>query len=154
MPNGSHDFGERLEILEPFFASISDKLNEFASKHELLLERYYHESPSWRFSFRHPRRGVGCVEVMRVFDDSIKVYIYWWLDDYDQFARFIKRDETPEYVVGEVNLVELLDEQLRTVLSWDPGVWTQVATGYERYWRPMGKVWIERNDERYPVPKA
>ena len=133
---------------------MAEALNEFGSKHNLMLERYYHEAPSWRFNFRHPKGGVASLDVMKQSEDSIKIYLYWWIDDYDKFTRFVRTDKSPSYEVGSIDLTQILEERLRVVLSWEPGAWTQVATGYEQFWKPQGKKWLQKDVERYPIPKV
>ncbi len=154
MPNGSRDFYEKeLPALEAFFAPIAGSLTEFGIRHHLMLDRYYHQSPSWRFNFRHPKSGVGSLDVMKWTEDSIKISLLWWIDDYDKFTRFLRWDETQEYQVGSGDLAQILETQLRRVLSWEPGEWTQVAADYEQLWKPYPREWIETDVERYPTPK-
>ena len=155
MPNGNPKFHEEeLPALESFFSEIAGVLNRFASSHNLMLDKYYHQSHSWRFNFRHPKGGVASIDVMKESDDSIKIYLYWWVDDYDKFTRFARTDETPAYEVGSIDLAQVLEERLRTVLSWEPGTWTQVAMGYEQFWKPQGEKWLQKDVERYPMPKV
>lgn len=153
MPNGSRDFREKeLPALESFFAPMAGVLCVFGSKHNLMLVRYYHEFPSWRFNFRHPKGGVASLEVMKASEVSIKIYLYWWVDDYGNFTRLSRSGETPSYGVGDPDLPRILEEQFRKVLSWEPGGWTQVATVYEQSWSRMGKKWHEQVVESYPMP--
>lgn len=155
MPNGNPKFHEEeLPSLEAFFSQIGDVLNQFSSQHNLALDKYYHQSPSWRFNFRHPKGGVASIDVMKESDHSLKIDCYWWLDDYDKFTRFIKRDESEVLDVGSVKLSDLLENKFREILSWKLGEWTQIATGYEEYWKPQGSKWIEKDVERYPQPKV
>ena len=61
MPNGNPKFNvEELPKLEEFFAPFSDELQRFAEKHNLLIDKYWHQFHSWRFSFKHPKGGIGC----------------------------------------------------------------------------------------------
>ena len=153
MPNGNPDFHEKeLPVLESFFAPIANLLTAFGAKHNLMLEKYWHEFPSWRFSFRHPKGGVACLEVMRDSPSSIKLYRYWWIDDYDNFSRYAKRDETQRYELATPNLKQILEEQFSGLLSWDKDTWTQVATGYESSWKRHGRESFERDVARYPEP--
>lgn len=155
MPNGNPKFHEEeLPALESFFGPIADLLNQFASRHHLMLDKYYHDSPSWRFNFRHPKGGVASIDVMKESDDSLKLHGYWWLDDYDKFTRFLRRDESEAFNLNSVNLNELLEEKFKAILAWELGEWTQVATGYENSWKPFGRKWIEKDVERYPEPKG
>src|SRR5262245_29109271 len=38
---------KELPALEAFFAPIAGVLKDFADDHSLMLDRYYHQSPSW-----------------------------------------------------------------------------------------------------------
>ncbi len=139
--------------VEAFFAQIADVLNDFGSSHNLLLERYYHEAPSWRFNFRHPEGGVASIDVMKKSNDSLKIYDHWWIDDFDKFARFLRTEETPEYKIDSVNLAETLEEHLRKILSWQSDKLTRVEIDYEPYWKPHKEVLLNYVD-RYPQPKV
>ena len=153
MPNGSPNFHEEeLPALESFFSTIAGDLNEFASRHNLSLEKYWHQFPSWRFNFRHPKGGVASIEVMKE-GDSVRIYSYWWLDNYDEFTRYEKRDESEMVEKSKVNL-DFLESKFRGIISWELGEWTQVATGHEDYWKPHGREYIEKDVERYPQPKV
>jgi hypothetical protein len=155
MPNGNQDFHEQeLPALEAFFAPMADALIEFGSRHNLLLTRYYHQFPWWSFSFRHPRGGVGCVSVMKESEDSIKVYSNWWIDDFDLFTRSARKDETPTIDVKSPDLGDVLTERLKAILSWEPGDWTEVHTGYERIWKHVDRKQREREVEQYPIPEV
>ena len=154
MPNGNDEFDEKEPLdLESFFARIADILNAFAAKHNLMIDRYYHDSPSWRFAFRHPKGGVATVDVMREPNDSIKLYSYWWIDVYDKFTRFTRMQEGATWKIGQGDLALLLEEQLRTVLSWQPGEWTWEMKGFEKPWGIAPREWVENDFMRYPVPK-
>jgi len=155
MPNGDREFyEEEAPALDLFFSQIADVMNHFASRHNLLLNKYYHQYPSWRFNFRHPKGGLASIEVVKASDESLKIYGCWWLDDYDKFTRFLKRDEPELFNIGAVNLNEVLEKKFKEILSWELGEWTQVATGYEKAWKPQGREWVEKDVERYPKPKV
>ncbi len=155
MPNGNPNFKEEeLPTLELFFSPIADSLNEFAAKHNLRIDRYYHQMHSWMLCFRQPKGGAASIEVMKESDDSIMIYGNWWLDDYDAFTRFIQGDEGILFRMGDENLEQILEEQFRKILSWQLGEWSKVVTGYKAAWSPFGKEFIERDIERYPKPIA
>ena len=44
MPNGSNDPAERAE-LEAFFRDLADALTDFANRHNMRLQKYYHDAP-------------------------------------------------------------------------------------------------------------
>lgn len=61
MPNGNPDFDPK--AAEQWFAPIAGVLESFAQRHNLLVDRCYHDSPSWTFRFSHPRGGQASVGV-------------------------------------------------------------------------------------------
>jgi hypothetical protein len=84
MPNGTPQFLEQeLPTLEAFFSEISDVLKKFAEDFNLKIDQYWHQMPSWRFSFKHPKDGIACIEVMKESVTAIKIYSYWWIDDFE-----------------------------------------------------------------------
>src|SRR4051812_24365948 len=92
MPNGSPDFAEtERPLLEQFFAPVAGCLEHFGLEHNLLLTRYWHQEPCWDFMFRHPLDGVGRIMIHKVGDDLLSVQGVWWVDRYDEFARYIRR---------------------------------------------------------------
>ena len=155
MPNGNPDFNEKeLPALEAFFSPLADVLNGFGARYNLMLDRYYHQFPSWRFNFRHPQGGLASLEVMKDSEDSIKIHLYWWIDDYDKFTRSSRTGETPSYEVNGTDMAQILEEQLRRVLSWGLGEWSQFTTGFEQAWKSRGRRWLQEDVKRYPLPKV
>lgn len=153
MPNGNPKFHqEEFPVLEAFFSTKSKILNEFGVKYNLKLEKYWHHNPSWRFDFQHPKGGVASIDVEKESDDSIKIYKYWWIDDYDKFTRFVKNDESKEIKISEVNL-NFLESNLKEVLRWKKEEWSQIANDYEKIWKPYGREFIEKDVEKYPKLK-
>ncbi len=151
MPNGIPEFEESVpENITAFFAQIADMLNEFASRHNLMTERYYHGSHCWMFGFRHPNGGIGSIDVMRESDETIKIYTHWWIDDFEKFARFLRTEETVEQEF--MNLADVLEEQFQKILTWQISELTKVETDYEPYWKPYKKE-LQNYVEQYPSPK-
>src|SRR5215467_15982703 len=69
MPNGSPEITEaEWTKIREFFDKISGTLSDFASRHNLAVVEYYHESPSWSFRFQHPKGGGATVNVERLND--------------------------------------------------------------------------------------
>ena len=85
MPNGNPDFN--VKELERFFSALAAVLEGFAQRHNLRLEKYYHQAPSWGFLFRHPSGGVGKIEVQRVSEATVCILSDWWYDDFDAATR-------------------------------------------------------------------
>jgi hypothetical protein len=142
MPNGDPRFGkETLPGLEAFFSKLAPLLERFASKHDLKIEKYYHESHSWSLQFRHPRGGVSKIDVEKHSDNKIRVWACWWQDDYDKATRSIKRLETQPMDATDSVLEPALESVLATVLSWECGSWDSVHGGYADIWH---KTWTKK----------
>lgn len=145
--------GDKPDLVK-FFSRFADSLLEFAGKHNLRVDKYWHDFPSWRFSFQHPKGGVACIEVMREGDEELKVYGYWWLDSYDEGARYSKKSESHVLRVSEIRMPDLLTDTLKQIISWSPDSWTEVVTGFKPHWsRAFSKEQFTRLADQYPVVK-
>ena len=143
---------EYFSELESFFAPLADVLQSFGERHNLKLEKYYHEEPSWSFTFRHPSGGVGKISVLRSRNE-VDFDCWWWYDDYETMTRHIKRMRK-EHVPAKPKLVgEELERALQSLLSWKSGNWDE-ALGGNKVWQ---KTWTRdeflRLPEKYPIPK-
>lgn len=155
MPNGDPEFGEKsLPRLEAFFAKLAPLLNRFASKHNLKLEKYYHESSSWSLQFRHPHGGIAKIDVEKHSDNTVRIWACWWHDDYDKATRSIKRLETEPMDTAAAVLEVALDSTLARVVAWEFGTWDSVHGGYEDTWH---RTWTKKQfaalDLDYPELK-
>jgi hypothetical protein len=153
MPNGNSKFAEEARPeFEAFFLPIGDTLEEFAFKHSLRLVKYYHDAPSWRFNFTHPKGGAASVDVMKESSDELKIYQYWWIDSFSKFTRSIKTSES-ELLNRDLITLDLLRNKLTEILGWKLDEWTEIASGYEEYWKPYGKELLEVKLEQFPMPR-
>ncbi len=153
MPNGDPRFHENeLPILEKFFQHVAVTLSDFAHRHNLRLEKYYHQSPSWSFTFRHPQGGVGKIDVSRASNEELTISTCWWYDNFDLQRRSIRNAEKVFLRVDSEKLVQTLDQSLASVLAWEFGSW-------EEHWdnHSWGRQWTKQQFEElldmYPVPK-
>jgi hypothetical protein len=156
MPNGNpHFHSDEEPKLESFFAKISGELLSFASRHDLKLEKYYHQAPTWSFGFRHPVAGVAKIDVEKHSDAGIKIWSHWWRDDYDAGIRFLKVAESPMYQIGTLELTSVLEETLTRILIWKEGEWDNRHGGYQEIWH---KTWtrevFEAMINNYPLVKV
>src|SRR5262245_7698730 len=127
MPNGGMRGGE-FDELERFFRPIATCLEQFASEHNLLIERYYHDAPVWSLRFDHPAGGSATIDVARaVVGGSVTVTGTWWLDVYREFTRYL-RDTARVSCPAEPDAVtQVLRSTLSEVLGWQPGAWSRIA---------------------------
>ena len=153
MPNGGAG-ADHFAELERFFAPLAPAILGFAERHNLLLEKYYHEAPMWSLEFAHPAGGQARLDVARRKDERLSLSATWWVDDYDTFTRSIRTKDAVAVAASDQALAPELEKLLAEVLAWGPGAWTQVATGYKSIW---GKAWTKAEfvklAEQWPRPK-
>jgi hypothetical protein len=150
MPNGDQTFDATAE--EAWFGPISVPILSFATQHNLLVDRYYHDSRSWDFRFNHPRGGQASIALHHLRDDTAGVGSTWHLDDYDRFTRYLywgKTRDVPK--VAEILTAEL-EAELTAVLALPLGSWNQVAETYARVWGQFTKEQFQKMAPRYPDP--
>jgi hypothetical protein len=118
MPNGD-PFASPIKWknIKTFFQRLSRILSTFAATHNLAIDEYYHESPSWTFRFRHPRGGAGGIHVERVDDSTIRVGSSWYIDEFENFTRYLKSDEGSDLILGAIDVRELLEEKLKDIVT-------------------------------------
>jgi len=137
--------------LDDFFSQFSWAFLNFAAQHHLRVDKYWHDFPSWRFSFRHPKGGAACIEVFREGEKQLSISGYWWMDDYDLGKRSgrIYRSET--LTVDAVKMADLLQVTLIKIVGWLPDSWTDVNTELGDSWRKnFTKEQFEREVDDYP----
>lgn len=154
MPNGSPDFKhEELPVVEEFFSTINDVLTRFGHEFNLTIDRYWHRLPSWRFTFKHPNGGLGCIEVMKTGESEIKIYSYWWLDDFDKGTRYSRHMESETYRLQDLQLYNLLGTELKLLVTWRPGDWTNISRGFEEAWSSYKKEDFLSFNDSYSLPR-
>ena len=151
MPNGDLDSKTRAE-LDGFFAPIAGALESFAEKHNLKLERYYHDAPSWHFIFKHPEGGVGKIDVSRSGEKTVRPSLAWWIDDYDRQERHVKLSTMAELPTEGAVILTELEAGLRLVLSWKLNQWNKTYGGYGM-WKKTSKEEFQRLTDQYPFPQ-
>jgi hypothetical protein len=155
MPNGSPDFAEKERpLLEQFFAPVADCLERFGLEHNLLLTRYWHQEPCWDYLFRHPLCGVGRIMIYKAGEDLLEMHGLWWVDRYDEFARYLRRSAARILQRDPKDLVPALRTGLEEVLGWQEGNWDDIVGGYQQEWSRAGKEVFEGQIAYYPIPSA
>jgi len=151
VPNGgnpSFNLGEQ----EAWFAPLSQVIGDVACKHNLFLDKYYHEGASWDLRFTHPRGGQASVTVYNGGPELATVGSVWYLDDYDQFTRFIHSRPLRQVTKEPDALRRELEVELAAVLALPLGQWNQVAKSYERVWGQYSKAAFQAMAPKYPAP--
>lgn len=149
MPNGDMT-PEAFARLEEYFAPLAACLEDFAARHHLLVDRYYHDSPSWALCFAHPRGGSAKIDVVRAAEGALEVHSIWWLDVYREFTRYLRDGTLRPCEVSAAALEPVLAEALAEILSWTPGDWTRTARGYGNVWGRFSEEEFARLSPRYP----
>ncbi len=122
MSNGNYEnrsewIKEHRKVMD-FFSRISDVLKEFADTHNITIEKYVQNGPRWTFFFRHPKGGLGQIEIDKSGDEQVTVYPLWSVRDYEKRIRGIKSGDTKKFSLDHENLREGLEDVYRLILSW------------------------------------
>ena len=150
MPNGNADFD--LEAVQQWFAPITSVLMSFAERHNLLVDRYYHDSPSWTFRFNNPRGGQASIGVSCNAGEIAVIHSSWHVDDYDRFTRFIHWRKPREVSKDANALIEELELEFSAILAVPLEQWNQVADGYSNIWGRYTKNEFDKMRPSYPDP--
>jgi hypothetical protein len=153
MPNGGDHTKQEWREIETFFEKISQTLNQFATKFNLVIDKYYHEGADWTFRFAHPLGGNGHIQVMKAGTESVWLALGWYKDDYDSFTRSVKYDTWKDVPLEPIQLFGSLEKALKTILSWKLGEWTEVVGGYQYPWGQYSKQEWEEMHPKHPIPK-
>ena len=139
MPNGNDSITlSEWAKIKAFFRQHSAILLDFASAHNLAVDEYYHESPSWSFRFRHPKGGGASVILERRNDSTIQISGNWYIDEYEIFTRYFKGQGTDELALENVDLRQELEANLDEVVSWEKSQMT-AHPNYEKVWSLYSK---------------
>jgi hypothetical protein len=137
--------------LDKFFSQFSWVFVNFAAEHHLRVDKYWHDFPSWRFCFRHPKGGAACIEVFREGETHLSIFGYWWMDDYDQGRRSVRKYRSEILTVDAIKLADLLDLTLSTIVDWPLDSWTDVNTEFGDSWKKnFTKEEFELEFDNYP----
>lgn len=153
MPNGDPKWEKKvLPKLEEFFKKISNVLEDFASTHNLFIEKYFRQMPLWMFTFQHPKGGKGQIVVEKINNKLVIVRPCWWIDDFDNSTRSLQHIEGKECSLDLDVLRAVLEEMFKLVLTWQKKDLTPVKHKYNE-WKKHPKEMIEGDVLKYPIPK-
>jgi hypothetical protein len=155
MPNGDYSLSpEDWEKIRAFFEELSPILFGFAAARNLEIDKYYHDSPSWTFCFRHPKGGAAGIHVERISDSEIRIGRDWYIDDFDKFTRYLKSDAGFQLNLREIDLSNILEQAVKDIVTWNKG--DMIAhPDYEKFWSQYSREeWLQMSPvERLPKPK-
>jgi hypothetical protein len=153
MPNGTNQTSEDWENVKRFFSAISEPLTDFASKYNLLIQKYYHESDSWDFLFRHPKGCVGKIQFNKgVKEGEVRLSGMWWIDNYHEGIRSEKSSKVETYKVQSASIQKILKEKLTEIIQWKIDDLSEVKQRYGN-WKKIPKEEFENEINYYPLPK-
>ena len=139
MPNGNPEITEAdWTKIREFFDKISGTLSDFASRHNLAVVEYYHESPSWSFRFQHPKGGSATVHVERLNDSTVRVNGSWYIDEYETFTRYLKGGQNHDCRLENKDLRNNLETCLSEIVGWEKKELTP-HPDYKRIWSLYSK---------------
>jgi len=155
MTNGDTDWAAtEYPKLLAFFGKIANVLEDFASTHNLMIDKYYDRGKDWNFRFRHPKGGVGSITVKKGDgEEYVWIGAIWWLDDYDKCTRSTKHTEMEKCSIEGKVLKAFLIKMFNTILSWRK---EDLGPGVENPYRErieMTREEFDRQYEKYPIPK-
>lgn len=120
MPNGNDSISSSgWTEIRAFFQNHSAVLLDFASAHNLAVDEYYHESPSWSFRFRHPKGGGAHVHLERLDALTIRIGGAWYVDEYETFTRHLKWAQNHDLLLENIDLRKELEASLNQVVTWE-----------------------------------
>jgi hypothetical protein len=107
------------------FENLSPALLAFASRHSLLVRKYYHNQPMWSFHFLHPRGGFGMLQVhaAQLNGEVVKAAIasHWWIDDEQRCSRSsLSTGSVALQSSKPDDLVSVLENALSHLLKLEP----------------------------------
>ena len=130
------------------FRPIAEAVQEFATAHSLLLDKYIKH---WSLNFSHPLGGHANVQVWHESADDVLIQGHWWIDDLDRFTRSGKSTAAAKAPKNVDRVKDELERRLHEVLAWRFGEWDDVVTGYESIWKPL--LEHRRKAPPWPTPK-
>ena len=132
MPNGNPDFDA--EELNRWFERIAPVIEECAKWRNLLIDKYYHDSPSWCLRFKHPKGGKAYVSLPRDSAGQLIISSAWYVDSYEDFTRSCHFRECECIQRERASVAFALDCEFQSIPELHLGNWSNV-------WDGDGDVW-------------
>lgn len=155
MSNENQDFFKKeLPKIEGFFNEISDIIGKFVNEYNLSIEKYPHQLPVWNLSFAHPESGEAYIEISKNIEDMIGISGHWFVDNYEEFTRYIKTSAPILIPITQKNLLhQYLTKEFGVMLTWKKGNWSSVSRGHKGDWGKYGKEKFYGMKNKLPIPK-
>jgi len=107
---------QQSDSLNQLFEPYEETLIEFATNHNLLIDKYYHGSSTWSLCFEHPSGGNAKITLSIDKQGSAFLRSIWWQDDFAALSRKIKTSTSK--TLSQPKLAQLLDDELILVAGW------------------------------------
>lgn len=147
-------FKKELPKIEEFFSEISEAILKFAKEYNLLIDKYPYQTPVWNLRFAHPKTGEAYIEVSKNVEDMIGLSGHWFIDNYEEFKKYIKASAAILLPVAQKKLLcQYLIRELGAILVWEKGAWSSVSKGHERDWGRYSKEKFYEMKNKLPTPK-
>ena len=156
MPKDELDFFKKeLPKIEGFFSEIAETVINFSKKYNLLIDKYPHQTPTWNLRFTHPKGGEAYIEVSKNVEDIIAISGHWFVDNYEEFKKYIKGSAPALIPLAQKKLLgNYLTKELGAMLVWEKGTWSSVSEGYEKDWGRYSKEKFYEMKNKLPVTKT
>jgi hypothetical protein len=141
-------WGKPAPGIEDFFELHGKVIREFASYHNLIISKYYHNIDGWELIFQHPKGGACYIDVIKKNNHHVSLLAVWWIDDWQINRRCTKHIDKIESFVDKTVLADNLEKLFRQILSWEK---EDLDTSGKPF-QPLKKEDIDADLARYPVP--
>ncbi len=128
------DYIQQHDKLEARFAPYANTLTTFAQKHNLLIEKYYHDASVWSLNFEHPLGGQAKIDIFIMNTQEIEIQSVRWIDTYSEWTRSLKWGKTTKVIPDNTKLSDALPATLKEILTWKADDWSTVVNNYESIW--------------------
>lgn len=150
MPNGDPEFDLRGQ--EKWFAPLAGVIETFALEHNLFIDKYYHDLPSWDLRFSHPKGGTASISISNIAPDHANIGSVWYVDEYDRFTRSLHWRAARSILKQPEVVLKALAEEFHAIIAVPFGAWNQVARDYEQIWGHYTKEQFYAVGPHYPKP--
>lgn len=117
--------GREDRIFEP----VINVLQEFGISRNLKFERHTHGGPGPWFLFRNPKGGYCCMKLLLAeAEDSVKIINSWHIADFKTMKAHNRIETNESIILDGSKLKEILEENLKKILSWERGQLDMVLT--------------------------
>lgn len=120
--------------LSAYFAPLREPLTTFAADHGMILQKYYHDAPTWSLCFGHPNGGQTKIDVTAVSDSEVQIQAIWWCDDYDTFTRSVAWGAKQNASLQEDRVMSTVKQTFQEALLWQDEARTDIVHGYASSW--------------------